>query len=192
MTTTNPSLADTEPAPSPGLLAVTVAALQHAGRLVSTDWEMNTFDVLPVGRSSRPAGSPAEASEGSAIDAVADPDATLGVVLTGAGSVVFYAVWPETIPPAARPGVAEFALHLNTSLTTSAVEFDTGTGILSVRSGLRLGGVALGGPDADDDRPGQLGRAAWGGLLVAALDEVEEVARTCRPLVDRILGEIAE
>ena len=45
MTTTNPSLADTEPAPSPGLLAVTVAALQHAGRLVSTDWEMDTFDV---------------------------------------------------------------------------------------------------------------------------------------------------
>lgn len=106
---------------SPSLLALTVAALQGAGRLVKTDWDLETFDVLPEADGAEP---------------------TLGVVMSSSRSVVFYAVWPEPVPARRRPAVAEYTVRANTDLYTSSFEFDLDSGILSLRAGIEFGALA--------------------------------------------------
>ncbi len=106
---------------APSLLSLTVAALQGRGRLVKTDWDIETFDVLPEEDGAEP---------------------TLGVVMSSSRSVVFYAVWPEPVPAPRRAAVAEFTVRANTDLYTSAFEFDFDTGILSLRSGVEFGDLA--------------------------------------------------
>ena len=106
---------------APSLLAVTVAALQGAGRLVKTDWDVETLDVLPEVDGAEP---------------------TLGVVMSSSRSVVFYAVWPDPVPEPLRPAVAEYTVRANTDLYTSAFEFDLDSGILSLRAGVEFGELA--------------------------------------------------
>lgn len=164
--TTPPDEAPAERDETPSLFDLTVAALAGVGRMVVTDRDLGTFDVLPDG------------------ELVAGPDAILGLVLSTPPAVAFYAVRPEPVPEPARSAVAELTVRLNTVLTTSTVEFDPDTGILSVRAGIRLGAVDLGplAPDAD----GHPARALFAGLLIEALDEVAATARRCRGPVDGV------
>ncbi|TAM89827.1 MAG: hypothetical protein EPN43_06525 [Jatrophihabitans sp.] len=140
----------------PSLLARTVQALQDSGRLVRTDWETETFDVLPE----QDGGEP-----------------TAGVVLSATNSVVFYAVWPDTVPPPRREAVAAYTVRANTGLATSAFEFGPATGILSVRAGIEFGDLAE-----------TIDGAVLQALLVATLDEVEHVAEEHRTEVAALLG----
>jgi hypothetical protein len=141
---------------TPSLLAVTVAALQGRGRLVKTDWDIETFDVLPETGGAEP---------------------TLGVVMSSSRSVVFYAVWPDPIPDARRPAVAEYTVRANTDLYTSAFEFDLDSGILSIRAGVQFGALTA-----------SLPRESFAALLVAALEEVESAAEQHRPGVAAVLS----
>lgn len=139
----------------PSLLDRTVQALQDAGRLVRTDWDVETFDVLPEEDGAEP---------------------TAGVVLSATKSVVFYAVWPDPVPPERHADVAAYVVQANTDLATSAFEFDTRTGILSVRAGIEFG--PLGATLASDDLRG---------LLTNALDEVEHAAAEHRAAIAALL-----
>ncbi len=114
-----------EPAAVPGLLARTVAALQSQDRMVATNWDLETFEVLPI---------------------TGDGESTVGVVMSSSMSVVFYGVWPDTVDQEYRSQTAEMVLRANTKLYTCAFEFDPDRGLLSVRSGLEIGQVEL-GPD---------------------------------------------
>lgn len=136
-----------ESAPVPGLLARTVAALQSHGRMVATNWDLETFEVLPL-------------DDGG--------ESTVGVVMSSSKSVVFYAVWPDTVGMEFRAETAELLLRANTKLYTSAFELDQDRGLLSVRAGVEIGEVVL-------------ESGALGGLLINALDEVESVYADFRP-----------
>ena len=139
----------------PSLLDRTVQALQDAGRLVRTDWNLETFDVLPEEDDAEP---------------------TAGVVLSATKSVVFYAVWPEPVPPQRREDVAAYAVQANTHLATAAFEFNPATGVLAVRAGIEFGPLAA-----------TLASGDLQALLVNALDEVERVAEEHRPRIARLL-----
>lgn len=134
----------------PSLLARTVSALQGGGRLVRTNWDIATFDVLPVDDGSEP---------------------TLGVVMSSLQAVVFYAVWPDPVPAKRRTTMAEYTVRANTDLYTSAFEFDLDGGTLSLRAGVQF---AAGPKQAADVE--QLPRAEFTRLLLLALDEVETSA----------------
>lgn len=105
----------------PSLLDRTVQALQDAGRLVRTDWDVETFDVLPQDEGGEP---------------------TAGVVLSATNSVVFYAVWPDPVPRERHDEVVGYLVRANVGLSTSAFEFDPDDGILSVRAGVEFGALA--------------------------------------------------
>lgn len=112
----------------PSLLDRTVQALQDAGRLVQTDWDVETFDVLAEDEGGEP---------------------TAGVVLSASKSVVFYAVWPDAVPTERREDVISYAMQANTDLATSAFEIDPATGVLALRAGIEFGALAstIGGSD---------------------------------------------
>lgn len=154
----------TETIAAPGLLAITVAALQDSGRMVATDWEAETFDVLSPDDAARPDGE-----SGSSV---------LGVVLRHTRAVVFYAVWDDPVPADRRLKMSELVLRANTDLFTSAFEFDLESGILSVRSSVALADVPIAAPGDPGPPAGTkvLNRSTLTTLLLAALEEVEEVA----------------
>jgi hypothetical protein len=138
---------------APGLFSETVAALQQTGRAIVAHPDLETVDVPS-----------------------ADSDSVLVVVMPSFGCVVFYAVWPEAVEEEARPAVGELVLRANTSLYTSALEFDLGTGILSARASVALGELAVPtGSPGDRDGGSALSGHAFAGLLTAALQEVEQV-----------------
>jgi hypothetical protein len=155
----------TRPAPGPtALFVLTLAALQRTGRTVTRDRELETVDV----------------------SAVNGDDTILGVVLPNANAVVFYSVWPETVVESARAAVGELVLRANTTLFTSALEFDPGTGTLSVRAGVALGDIQIEeGPASSAD---QLSRAAFGAMLTVALAEVELVRADYADIVAAVVG----
>lgn len=143
----------------PRLTAITVAALQGTGRLVRTDWEQETFDVLPVAD-----GGPAAS----------------GVILHSSHAVALYVVWDEFVPADKRAEVADWSVRANTDLTTCAIEFSLDTGILAVRTVVRVGGLVVGAPGDDpaeyDEVPGTapvISRAAFAVMLGDALADVE-------------------
>ena len=140
----------------PSLLDRTVQALQDAGRLVRTDWDVETFDVLPEEDGAEP---------------------TAGVVLSATKSVVFYAVWPDPVPPERHADVVGYVVRANVDLATSAFEFDPRTGVLSVRAGIEFGSLAA-----------TLASEDLRGLLSNALDEVERAAEEHRPAVASLIG----
>lgn len=105
----------------PSLLDRAVQALQNAGRLVQTDWDVETFDVLPEEEGAEP---------------------TAGVVLSATRSVVFYSVWPDPVPLERHDDVVAYLVRANVGLSTSAFEFDPDGGILSVRAGIEFGALA--------------------------------------------------
>lgn len=158
----------------PRFTAITVAALQGAGRLVQTDWEQETFDVLPLA-DGRPAVS--------------------GVILHSSHAVAFYVVWDAFIPADKRAEVAEWSVRTNTDLTTCAVEFSLDTGILAVRSAVRVGGLVVGAPGDDpaayDEVPGTapvISRTAFATMLTDALNDVEATFARLAPEVSDILA----
>jgi hypothetical protein len=149
----------------PGFTAVTVAALQGAGRLVQTDWEQETFDVLPL-------------SDGG--------PRVSGVILHSTHAVAFYAVWDDFVPSAARTAVAEWSVRANTDLSTCAIEFSLDTGILAVRSVVRVGPLSIGTPGEDipEEAPA-ISRAAYGALLTTAVDDAAAAfVRFQQPVAD--------
>lgn len=156
----------------PTLLSRTVAALQGSGRLVRTNWDLETFDVLPVDDGTEP---------------------TLGVVMSSLQAVVFYAVWPDPVPAKRRAAMAEYTVRANTDLYTSAFEFDLDGGALSLRAGVQF---AAGPKQAADVE--QMSRAEFTRLLLLALDEVETTAAEHaagvaavldgRPVLDALAG----
>lgn len=110
------------------------------------------------------------------VDAVSGPaDLVMGVVLSRSRSVVLYAVRPELVPEAARGALAEATTRANTALSTSAFELDLGTGNLSVRAGLEIGDV-------------ELPAAAFQGLVVGALDEVERAYLAFVPALEEVIA----
>lgn len=109
----------------PSLLAVAVASIQGLGRLVKTDWDLETFEVLAENDGAEP---------------------TLGVVLSASRAIVLYQVWADYVPEPARTAVTEYVTRANTDLYTSAFEFDLGNGSLSVRSGVHVGDVDVARP----------------------------------------------
>jgi hypothetical protein len=151
-----------EAAGGPPLLARTVAALQGSGRLVRTDWDLETFDVLPA-------------------DDGAEP--TLGVVMTSLQAVVFYHVWPDPVPAQQRAAMAEYTTRANADLYTSAFEFDLDGGTLSLRAGVQF---AAGPREAGDLE--LLTREAFTRLLTLALDEVETTAAAHAGGIAAVLG----
>ncbi|RIJ77904.1 hypothetical protein D1871_05210 [Nakamurella silvestris] len=136
----------------PPLLARVVAGLQNAGRVVETDWEDGTFEI-----------SPPEPEEVDGEMEVSTVEPTVGVVLTHARRVVFYTVWPVTVPEDRIPAVGELVHRINTELYTSAWEFNLDSGMLSVRSGFEFDGL----PD--------ISREVEDALAYNALLEVEAV-----------------
>jgi hypothetical protein len=150
----------------PGFTAVTVAALQGAGRLVQTDWEQETFDVLPQAGGAR----------------------VSGVILHSSHAVAFYAVWDDFVPSAARQAVAEWSVRANTDLSTSAIEFSLDTGILAIRSAVHVGPLSIGTPGEDiPEDASAISRAAYGALLTTAVDDAAAAfARFQQPVADII------
>lgn len=154
--------------PGPGLLAVTVAALQSVGRMVETDWDAETFDVHPLLEGGLP---------------------TAGVVLHTNNSIVFYAVWDDAVPSTARAAVAEFTVRANTDLTTSTVEFSLDTGILAIRSAVHLGSVLVGTPGEDvPEEAIAISRRAYAALLQEAVRDVEGAYDRYQPQVAEVLA----
>ncbi|AZI58019.1 hypothetical protein EH165_07555 [Nakamurella antarctica] len=102
----------------PSLLERTVASLQNDGRLVKTDWDLETFDVLAT-------------RDGA--------ENVLGVAKPSTGTVVFYYVWPKVIAHEYVSLMLEFVARANCDLYTSAFEFDPDSGIVSVRAGAEIG-----------------------------------------------------
>lgn len=152
-------MTDSAPGTVPRLTAITVAALQGAGRLVQTDWEQETFDVLPLA-DDRPAVS--------------------GVILHSSQAVAFYVVWDEFVPMDKRGEIAEWSVRSNTDLTTCTVEFSLDTGILAVRSVARVGSLVVAAPGDDPttydgvpDTAPIISRAAFAAMLTDTLADVE-------------------
>lgn len=167
-------VADSQPESVPRFTAITVAALQGAGRLVQTDWEQETFDVLP------------QAQGGPRVS---------GVILHSSHAVAFYAVWDEFVPSGRRAAVAEWSVRANTDLTTTAVEFSLDTGILAVRTVVRAGSLVIGapsdGPDAYSEVPGTapvISRAAFTAMLTDAVADVEQTFARLAPEVAQLLA----
>lgn len=158
----------TPPEGGPGLLAVTVAALQSVGRMVETDWEAETFDVHPRAEGGLPIA---------------------GVILHTSNSVAFYAVWDDTIPSGSRAAVAEFTVRANTDLSTSAFEFSLDTGILAVRTAVHLGAVTVGTPGEDVPEDAvAISRRAFAALLHDAVTDVEAAYDRYQPQVAEVLA----
>lgn len=137
-----------------GLLATVVAALHESGWTLDVDWDREVFDVSP------------RDGQGSPL---------LGVAMTHNRSIVFYRVHPEYISVAARAAVAEFVLHQNTQLYTSAFELDLDTGNLSLRSGFAF-------PSLDLDL------AVVQAIVGRLIDEVETVHERTQPELEAVLA----
>lgn len=167
--TNRPAQPDVAPESVPGFTAVTVAALQGTGRLVQTDWEQETFDVLP------------RSDDGVRVS---------GVVLHSSNAVAFYAVWDDFVPTGARAAVAEWSVRANTDLSTCAIEFSMDTGILAVRSVVHVGPLSVGTPGADvPEESLAISRAAYGALLATAVDDAAATfARLQQPVADIVAG----
>ncbi|MEO7125112.1 MAG: hypothetical protein ABI382_05695 [Nakamurella sp.] len=156
------------PDSTPGFTAVTVAALQGAGRMVATDWESETFDVLPRG----------------------DNDAAVsGVILHSSKSVAFYAVWDEFVPSDKRTAVGEWSVRANTDLSTCTIEFSLDSGILAIRSVVTVGALSIGTPG--EDIPVEslaISRAAFAVMLSAAVDDAVATFTRLQGPVAELIG----
>ncbi len=153
----------------PGFTAVTVAALQGVGRLVQTDWEQETFDVLP------------QTDGGVRVS---------GVILHSSHAVAFYAVWDDFVPFPVRQQVAEWSVRANTDLSTTAIEFSLDTGILAIRSVVHVGPLSIGTPGEDiPEEALAISRAAYGTLLAGAVDDAATAfGRFQQPVADIVAG----
>lgn len=160
-----PHLVQDEGPSGPSLLARVVAALQGFGRLVATDWEIQTFEVMP---------SDAALDE-HAPDGTSLLEPTAGVILPFAQRVMFYTVWPEVVPGERIPDIAELAHRVNTLLYTSALEFNLDSGMLSVRSGFEFDGLE------------GLPREVENNIVHNALLEAEAVYLEYRPAIQAVL-----
>lgn len=159
---------DPAPESAPGFTAVTIAALQGVGRMVATDWEAETFDVLPM------------------VDGV---PRVSGVILHSTKSVALYAVWDVFVPSPVREKVAAWSVRANTDLTTCTIEFSLDTGILAIRAVVNVGALSIGTPGVDvPEEAVAISRRAYGTMLAASVDGVAAVFAKFDPEVQALIA----
>lgn len=162
--------AEPDPAPesAPRFTVLTVAALRSVGYEVEADWEQETFELVAQGD-----------------DAVR----VAGVIQHPSGSVALYAVWDEVVPSDIREAAAQWSVRANTDLSTCSIEFSVDSGILAVRTVVRVGKVTVGTPGEDiPEESLAISRAAFAAILAAAADDVAQTFTRLREPVAALMS----